>query len=85
MTLWLQPVRVDTGGEDEEGCLVFVDGKLAAVLVRLSDQHGDMAGHWFLEHGFGKLDGVEHPIFDGIEAAQDWITHHLGHGAACLV
>ena len=81
--VWVQFVRVDTGGADEDGCLVFRDGKLAAALVRLSEQHGDMAGRWFLEHGFGGLDGPWYPLFDSLDAAKDWIAHHPGHGAAC--
>jgi hypothetical protein len=44
-----------------------------AVLVRLSDQHEDVAGHWYYEHGFGPYDGPAHPVFATIEAAQDWI------------
>lgn len=79
----MQPVRVDTGGADEDGCLVFLNGRLVAVLVRLSDQHGDMAGYWFLEHGFGQLGGPRHPVFDGLDAAQDWIARQPGHRAAC--
>ena len=39
MSLTLQPVRVNTGFE-EEGVLVFDERqRLAAVLVHLSDQH----------------------------------------------
>ena len=73
MTLSLQPVRVATGTEDEEGCLVFAGNRLVAVLVRLSDQHEHVAGHWYYEHGFGPYDGPAHPVFATIEAAQDWI------------
>jgi hypothetical protein len=36
MILTTQPVRVATG-HDEEGCLIFADDRLVAVLVRLSD------------------------------------------------
>ena len=77
MTLTLQSVRVNTGSEDEDGLLVFAGGRLVAVLVRLSDEHGDKAGRWFLEHGFGRLDGMTYPIFDDIEVAQDWIAQRL--------
>jgi CRP-like cAMP-binding protein len=77
VTLTLQSVRVDTGSEDEDGLLVFADGRLVAVLVRLSDEHGDKAGRWFLEHGFGRLDGTTHPIFDDIETAQAWIAGRI--------
>ena len=77
MTVALQPVRVDTGSADQQGCLVFVDDRLVAVLVRLSEQHDDKAGRWFLEHGFGRLDGPAHPTFDDIGTAQAWIAGRL--------
>lgn len=76
----LRPVRVGTGSADEEGRLVLHGGKLVAVLVRLSDEHGDLAGRWFLEHGFGRLDDPWHPTFDGLDPACAWIARHLGHG-----
>lgn len=79
MTLTLQPVRVQVLGAAEEGCLVFADGVLAAVLTRLSEQHGEMAGSWFLEHGFGALDGPEHPVFSDLDAARRWTERRLGH------
>ncbi len=44
MSLHLQPVRIATGTPDTESQLVFADGFLVAVLVRLSDDHGNMAG-----------------------------------------
>jgi hypothetical protein len=34
-----QPMRVETGSSEVDGRLVLVDGKLVAVLVRLSDEH----------------------------------------------
>ena len=77
MIFMLQPVRVNTSSKDENGLLVFADGRLVAVLVRLSDEHGDKAGRWFLEHGFNRLDGPAHPTFGDIEAAQDWIAQQL--------
>jgi hypothetical protein len=60
MTLVTQPVRVGTGAE-EEGCLVFSDDRLVAVLVRLSDVNEIAPGEWFFETGFGPLGGPEHP------------------------
>lgn len=39
MSLRLQPVQVATKSDDTESLLVFTDGFLVAVLVRLSDQH----------------------------------------------
>jgi hypothetical protein len=70
-------VRVNTGSKDEDGLLVFADGRLVAVLVRLSDEHGDKAGQWFLEHGFNRLDGTAHPTFGDLEAAQAWIAGRI--------
>ena len=82
MTLTLQPVRVETGSNDQEGCLVFADGRLVAVLVRLSDQHDDLAGQWYYEHGFGPFDGPGHPVFGSLDAAQDWIGQRLNRTKA---
>ena len=77
MKLHLQSVRVATGS-DEEGLLVFTDDqRLVAVLTHLSHQHGDVAGHWFLEAGFGGLDGPNHPTFADLDAAQDWIRQRM--------
>jgi len=76
--LILQPVWVDTQEDDEEGFLVFGDGRLVAVLVRLSDQHGALAGQWYFEHGFGPLDGLGHPHFASLDAAREWVGRQLG-------
>jgi len=71
MKLGFQPVTVGTNAPDEEGCLVFANDRLVAVLVRLSEEHGKKAGRWFLEHGFGKLDGPAHPDFTDLNEARD--------------
>jgi hypothetical protein len=77
MILNLQPARVATGG-DEEGMLVFSEGKLVAVLVHLSDENEIAPGDWYLEAGFGsRLDELSHPTFPTLEAAQDWIEQRL--------
>jgi hypothetical protein len=79
MALTIQPVLVATG-EEGEGCLIFADGWLVAVLVRLSDLHGDDSGSWFLEKGFGSLDGPNPRSFENLDAAQDWISRRLAGG-----
>ncbi|MDB5442693.1 MAG: hypothetical protein JWP86_2009 [Phenylobacterium sp.] len=76
MNLILQPVMVDTG-EEGEACLVFAEGWLVAVLVRLSDNHAGAEGFWFLEKGFGRLDCPDPPSFSDLECAQQWIREHL--------
>jgi hypothetical protein len=78
VSLALQSVRLETGSPDEEGCLMFASGKLVVVLVRLSAQHGEKVGHWYVEKGFGRLDGPSHPIFPDLQAAQDWICAAFG-------
>ena len=82
MILALEHVRVATGSSDEHGRLVLADGRLVAVLVHLSGEHyKDFAGRWFLEAGFGQLDGPEHPTFVDLDAAQDWIGRRLADRA----
>lgn len=74
----LQPVLMATS-EDQEGQLVFVDGRLVAVLTRLSPLHGDQAGRWFLETGYGAAAGPQNPSFPDIDAALAWLTAQLAN------
>jgi len=70
----MQPVRVGTGSEDEEGRLVFVEDALVALLVRLSGNHDADAGKWFLEAEFD-CDCLEPPaLFEDLEQAQAWFA-----------
>ncbi len=78
MKLGFRRVTVDTNAPDQEGRLVFADDRLVAVLVRLSGQHGRKAGRWYLEHGFGRLDGPAHPIFADLDEARDWLAQRFG-------
>jgi hypothetical protein len=80
MSLTLQPVRVATGS-DEEGMLVFGKGqRLVAVLTHLSERTEIAPGQWYLEAGFGPLEGPSHPTFVDLEAAQAWINQRLAKG-----
>jgi len=74
MSLHLQPVQVATGSNDTESRLIFSEGFLVAVLVRLSEDHEEDAGKWFLEAGFGRVDDPDPPTFADLDAAQAWIT-----------
>jgi hypothetical protein len=77
MRFTLQPVLVGNGS-DEEGLLVFTDEqRLGAVLTHLSDQYEGVTGDWYLEAGFGPLDGPTHPTFANLEEAQSWIRKRL--------
>ena len=77
MSLQLQPVQVATGSDDAESRLVYDDGLLVAVLVRLSGDHGPDAGKWYLEAGFGPVDDPNPPTFADLHEAQDWIARQL--------
>jgi hypothetical protein len=80
MSLTLQPVRVGNG-TDEEGLLVFDESRrLVAVLTLLGDQYGDVSGHWYLEAGFGQLEGLDHPTFADLNTAQEGIRQRLARG-----
>ena len=77
MTLTLQPIRVATGF-DEDGMLVLdEEQRLLAVLVHLSDDNEVAPGQWYLEAGFGRLEGLGHPTYPDLDAAQDGIARHL--------
>ena len=71
------PVRVGTGAADEEGRLVFARHLLVAILVQLAEEH-EAVGHWFLEHGFGRLDVPVSPTFVDLQAAKNWMANRLG-------
>ena len=79
MSFMLQPVRVGNGS-NEEGLLVFNgQQRLVAVLTHLGDQYDGVSGHWYLEAGFGRLDGPNHPTFPDLDTAQDWFSQRLAH------
>ncbi len=77
MSLVLQPVRVATGWEEEGMLVLDPDQRLLAALVHLSEDNEVAPGQWFLEVGFGRLDGPDHPTFANLEEAQVWITKRL--------
>lgn len=73
-----RPVKVATGSADEEGRLVFHDGRLIAVLVRLDDaDHGPAIGQWSLEAGFNGVDSAKPPLFANLTAAERWIERQI--------
>jgi hypothetical protein len=78
MTLTLQPICVATGF-DEEGMMVLNEQQLVAVLVRLSDKNEVAPGQWYLEAGFGRLDGGSHPTFSNLDMVKDWISQRLAY------
>ena len=74
LVITLMATKVATGTADGEGNLIFRDGELLAVVVRLEDpMHGDLVGKWHLEAGFGPHDSGS-IVFDGIDAAVEWAS-----------
>jgi hypothetical protein len=51
--------------------------RLVAVLVHLSDKNEVAPGQWYLEAGFGRLDGINHPAFADLDAAQELISRRI--------
>jgi hypothetical protein len=80
MKVTWQPVRVGRSGytPEEDGRLVFVDGKVAAILVCRSDDFGkpDLEGSWFIEAGFGPISGVQE-TFPSFQDATSWILRRF--------
>ncbi|MDB5598823.1 MAG: hypothetical protein JWN71_867 [Xanthobacteraceae bacterium] len=75
-----QPVEVAVAGQTD-GRLVFVDGKLVAVLVKLDGSHDDLAGRWYAEAAFNSLERMSEHTFADLPAAVEWIAsrHRAKH------
>jgi hypothetical protein len=74
MTVELKSIEV--ASVDHEGQLIFLDGALVGLLVRLSNLHGDLSGNWYLETGYGRLHD-ERLTFPDLNAAIGWIDDRL--------
>ena len=76
MRLQFQQVKVPVE-TDGDGMLVFLNGWLIAVLVRLSEDHGAAAGHWFAESLYGSLSEAEQPVFPDLDEAEHWLKSQI--------
>ena len=75
-----QPVQVLIDGHDSEGRLIFANGQLSAVIVRLDgESHAfEHKGRWHLEAGFGKCDARMAPTtFATPEEVGAWVRRRL--------
>jgi hypothetical protein len=77
MKLTLQPIRVATGFDEDGMMVIDEEQRLVAVLTHLADDNEMAPGQWYLETGFGRIDGVDHPAFADLDAAQAWISQRL--------
>ena len=73
-----QPVKVRVDGQSG-GMLVFADGALVAVLVRLDEAHGELEGRWYAEAAFNSLERMDERTFESLGEASDWIVKWLDH------
>ncbi|MFC5554223.1 hypothetical protein ACFPQ7_09895, partial [Methylobacterium iners] len=56
---------------------------LVGVLVQLNTpEHEHLAGGWFAEALFGRMQGLRPPPFDTLEEATRWFRHHMKSHAA---
>jgi hypothetical protein len=77
-TVTLPPTKVMTNSHDQDGRVVFADGQLMAVLVRLDDAiHKDERGDWFLDVDFGPCNGSRQPVFRSLEEAEAWVQEQV--------
>ena len=70
----MQRVDVDTGSADREGRLIFRQGRLVGLLVRLDgDEHGQLRGRWHVE---ARFDGRRSPsrLFPTLLDAEQYIS-----------
>ena len=72
-------IEVFSDGEDHEGCLALANGRLVAVLVRLTDPvYGPaLVGSWYLEMGFGAELEMRHDLFANLGEAEEALAAAL--------
>lgn len=71
-----QPVEVAVAGQTE-GRLVFVDGKLVGVLVKLDGNQNELEGQWYAEAAFNGLERMSEHTFADLTAVVTWIEARL--------
>ena len=64
-------------GGDAGALLLFLDGRLAAVISQLEDGHDALTGLWFVEACIG-WEHTLHPLFPNAEAAEAWVISNAG-------
>lgn len=75
MLLSFQPVTLDTDAPDQEATLVFREGRLLAVLTRLSHIHTENEGKWFLETLFAAVPVLRAPLFETPDELSAWLRN----------
>jgi hypothetical protein len=71
-----EPVNTWVHGT-QEARLVFIDGKLGVVVVRLGDGYGDLAQSWHAEAAFNGFERISETTFPDLDAVEKWIAWHI--------
>jgi hypothetical protein len=71
-----RPVKARVLGQSEAR-LVFVHDELVAVVVKLDDTHGDLAGRWYAEASFNSLERMKEHTFAELDDVSGWIRENL--------
>jgi hypothetical protein len=74
MAVSFQDITLDTDDGDDRAVLVMRDGRVAAVLSRLSEIHAEMAGQWFVEALFAPAPDTQRHVFTDPAAFAAWLV-----------
>jgi hypothetical protein len=74
-----EPVETLIHGADQAR-LVFVSGRLGAVVVKLGDGYGELAQSWHAEAAFNGLESMAETTFPTLEAIEEWIVRRMPVG-----
>lgn len=82
LSIDFQPIAIDTGSADREGCLALVNNRLVAVLARLDPRMHLELGcgeHWHVEATFSNaIQPPKHGTFTDLEQCRAWLAERLG-------
>jgi hypothetical protein len=78
--LTVENARIAGGAIPDEGRLIFYDGALVAVLIRLEPElAAQTGGVWYLQAGFGTVEDFHHPSFPSIDDGLAWLSQRLSN------
>lgn len=78
MSVSFEAITLDTGDDDDRAVLVLRDGRLTAVLSRLSAMHEELAGQWFVEAMFGPTLNAQQHVFADPDEFVSWLAEEGG-------
>lgn len=73
MVVEFRPVELASRHHVEEARLVFRKGRLIAVISRLDESQGELAGRWFVEACFDGIIDCPRDTFDDLADIEQWV------------